>query len=107
MQIFVVILAIFVKTKNKRIMAHTSTENLSTSERDFAELVQRGDDFFKIELLRHAKSLYKKALEFNFETEKINQKIVDCDKKQASERKVIYILLAVAIVTIALYWLLS
>jgi hypothetical protein len=88
-------------------MAHTSTENLSAAERNFVELVQRGDDFYKIELLRHAKSWYKKALELNLETEKINQKIEDCDKKLAFERKLIYILLGVATVAIVLYLVLS
>jgi hypothetical protein len=88
-------------------MAHTSTEHLSPAERNFVELVQRGDDFYKIELLRHAKSWYKKALELNMETEKINQKIEDCNKKLASERKITFILIAIAIVSFSVYLLLS
>jgi hypothetical protein len=87
-------------------MAHTSIENLSPAEREFAEFVQRGDDFYKIELLRHAKSWYKKALDLNFETEKINQKIEDCNKKLASERKITFILMAIAIIATLSYFLL-
>jgi hypothetical protein len=86
-------------------MAHTSTENLSPAQRSFAEMVQRGDDFYKIELLRHAKSWYKKALEFKMETEKIEQKLADCEKKLKSEVKVIRILALIAIAAVVVYFL--
>jgi len=87
-------------------MAHTSTENLSPAERNFVELVQRGDDFFKIELLHHAKNCYKRALELNMETEKISQKLSDCNKKLAFERKVTFILIGLVIITISIYMIL-
>jgi hypothetical protein len=86
-------------------MAHTSTENLSPAERDFMEFVQRGDDFYKIQLLRHAKSLYQKAMEMNMDTEKIKQKIAVCDKELAFERKVTIILVSIAIVAATTWYL--
>jgi hypothetical protein len=86
-------------------MAHTSTENLSPSERDFIEFVQRGDDFYKIQLLRHAKSFYKKAMEMNRDNEKIEQKIAVCDKELAFERKVTIILVSIVIIAMTTWYL--
>jgi len=82
-------------------MAHiTSQENLSPVEREFRDLMQHGDDFLKIELLRPAKSYYKRALELNLETEKVKQLISLCDKMLAAELKVIWILAALASIVI-------
>lgn len=86
-------------------MAHHSSETtLSPAEREFADLVQRGDDFFKIQLLRPAKSWYQKALAMNIETEKVKQKIAECNKQLAFEIKVIRILVAVVAVLVLLYF---
>jgi len=85
-------------------MAHSSSEiNLSPQEREFRDLVQHGDDFFRIELLRHARSWYKKALQMNMDTETVNQKIAACTKLLAFERKVVWILLALAAAIIVVF----
>ena len=78
-------------------MGHHSTETtMSHAEIVFADLMQHGDDFFKIELLRPAKAWYKKALELNIETESVKQKIAECDRLLAFEVKVIKILVIIA-----------
>lgn len=83
------------------IMEHRSPQTtLGHAEKEFLDLVQHGDDFFKIELLRPAKSWYKKALKLNIETERIKQKIAECDRLLAFEQKVIKILVAIAAVIV-------
>jgi hypothetical protein len=87
-------------------MAHHTTEPaLSPAERAFEDLMQHGDDFLKIELLRPAKSWYQKALELNIETEKVKEKIAECDRLLAFEIKVIKILVAIAAVVILFFLL--
>ena len=86
-------------------MAHTSTENLSPAQRSFAEIVQRGDDFYKIELLRHARSWYKKAQEFKMENEIIEQKLADCERKLKYEVKIIRILAVIAVAAVVAYFI--
>jgi hypothetical protein len=78
-------------------MKDVSSESKSTPvERVFKDLMQHGDDFYKIELWRPAKKWYKKALELNIEPEKVSQKISECDRLLAFEVKVIWILAAIA-----------
>jgi len=89
------------------IMAHHASEtNLSRAELEFMDLMQHGDDFLKIELLRPAKSWYTKALQMNIETDKVKQKIAECDRMLTFEMKVIKILVAVAVVLIAVVFIL-
>lgn len=80
-----------------------SEASLSIRERDFRAFMQYGDDFFKIELLRPAKSWYKKAAELNPESEKALQRITECDQLIAFEMKVIAILLLIAIAIVSIY----
>lgn len=90
------------------IMEHPNSETtLSHEELEFRDLVQHGDDFFRIQLLRHARSWYKKALPFNMDTEILNQKIAECNKFLSFERKVIWILLAIAAAAILTWYFLS
>lgn len=87
-------------------MAHFASEtNLSTAESKFIDLMQHGDDFYKIELWGPAKNWYKKALELNFETEKVKQKIDECDKLLAFEHKVRMMLVAIAVALLVLVYL--
>ena len=80
-------------------MEHQILEStLSPDESIFLDLMRQGDDFFKIELLRPAKSYYKKALDLNIEIEVVSRKIAECDRLLAYEIKVIRILVAVAAV---------
>ena len=84
-------------------MAHHQTETtLSTAESEFIDYMQRGDDFFKIQLLRPAKNWYKRALEMNIRTEDVKQKIAECDRELAFELKVIKILAVVVAVVVLL-----
>jgi hypothetical protein len=80
-------------------MAHTSPENATSPvEAEFNDLIRHADDFFKIELLRQAKSWYQKALKFNIETGKVEHQIAECDRLLAYENKIVMILGAIAIV---------
>jgi len=67
------------------------------------DLMQHGDDFLKIELLRPAKSYYQRALELHPDSEEIKLKIADCDRLLAFERKVIWILVSIAAVIVLFY----
>jgi len=87
-------------------MGHiTTTTQQDTFTRDFLDCMQRGDDFFKIELLRPAKFWYTKALEYDIDSEKVLQKISQCNTLLAHENKVIIILSSLAAASIALYLL--
>ena len=85
---------------------HSSNTKLNRMEREFIDYMQHGDDFFKIELWRPARSWYKKALALNIETEKVKHKIAECDRKQAFEVKVIWTLVVIAaLISLACYLL--
>lgn len=75
-----------------------------TTEYEFSNCMRQADDFFKIQLLRQAKHWYQKALATNLETESVNEKIAECDKLLAYEGKVVKILLVVAAVLVAAYF---
>jgi hypothetical protein len=79
---------------------HILESTMTPAERRFLDLMRHGDNFLKIELLRPAKSYYKKALELNLETEKVKEKIAVCDKLLAFEIRVIWILAAIAAVIV-------
>ena len=88
-------------------MSHPTSEiSLSPAEREFEDLMQHGDDFLKIELLRPANSWYQKALKLNIEAEKVKKKIALCDEMLVFEIKVIRILVAVAAALVVAYFLL-
>jgi len=84
-------------------MEHNNTTTLNAIERDFVDFMRRGDDFFRIELLRPAKIWYNKALELNIETEKVKHKIAECDRLLAFERKVVVIFGAIVTVFLLVY----
>jgi len=82
---------------------HSSEKAMCPAEIEYLDLIKRGDDFLKIQLLRPAKSWYQKALKLNIEPEKVRQKIAECDNQLAFERKVIRILIVVFAVLVFLY----
>jgi hypothetical protein len=87
-------------------MSHISTEiPTSPADRHLADLLRQADDFFKIELLRPARSYYEKALLFDPASKKIQHQISECDRLLAFERKVIWILLAVTAVLVGAFLL--
>lgn len=67
-------------------------------ERDSKDFTLRGDDFFKIELLRQAKCWYTKALKLTPEKEELKLRIAECNRLLAFENKVVAILGGVAVV---------
>ena len=80
---------------------------MDSNERIFLDMMQHGDDFFKIELLRQAKHCYQKALETNIEPELVKEKIAKCEQLLAYENKVILILSIIAVVGLAVYLLVT
>jgi hypothetical protein len=79
---------------------------MNPAERDFEDFMQRGNDFFKIELLRQAKTWYQKALALNIEPGKVKHQIAECDRMLAYENKVVSILLVVTAVLLLFYFVL-
>ncbi len=87
-------------------MLHITVEpNQTPVERKFKDLKEHADDFFKIELLRPARIYYERALELKPGEEKLMQRIVECDRMLAFERKVIWILGALTLVVILTLYL--
>jgi hypothetical protein len=87
-------------------MAHTASEHtLSPTEQQFTDFLRKGDEFFNIELLFHARTCYKKAREFNIETEKVEQKLAACNKELAFERKIKLIVFSIAVIAVVAYFL--
>jgi len=77
-------------------MNHNTKEALSDlAKNTFDEYMQRGDDFFKIELLRQAKNWYKKALDLNIENENVKSRISECERLLAFENRVTFILISI------------
>jgi hypothetical protein len=72
-------------------------------ERDFVDFMQRGDDFFKIQLLRQAKVWYNKALILNIGNEEAKSHISECEKLLAFENKVVFYLILVVSVLVLMY----
>lgn len=82
-------------------MEHSVLEStLTPTGRKFLDLMRHGDNFLKIELLRPAKNYYLRALALNLETEKVQHKILECDRLLAIEIKVIRILVVIGIVIV-------
>ncbi len=84
-------------------MEHANSKTKSTAERRFDDLMQHGDDFFKIELLRPAKKYYLQALGLNPGNKAASDQIAKCDSLLAFERKVVWILTVVAVVFVLAY----
>lgn len=78
---------------------------LSPTYLKFMDLVQHGDDFLKIEILREARDWYRRALDLkvrSVKNEQVKAKIEECEKKLAFERRVIRILVTIAALFILL-----
>lgn len=84
---------------------NNSESRLSPAESDFVEFMQRGDDFYKIELLRQAKIWYSKALMLNIQNEKAKSSISECESLLKFENKVVYILISIASAIVLFYLL--
>ena len=78
---------------------------LTPADRKMTELMQQADDFFKIELLRPAKTYYERALALDAKNKKAMHRITECDRMLAFEMKVIWILVVLAAVLVGAYFL--
>ena len=76
------------------------------AEHKLMDLIEHGDDFLKIELLRPALSYYRRALALNPGNKEIEQKITECERLLVIEKRAMWILAAIAAVIIILYLLL-
>ncbi len=85
---------------------HTSETTLTPDEQKLSELFRQADDYFKIELLRPAKTYYQRALALDPKNTRAKQRISECDKLLAYEIKVMWILVVVTIVLVGSYLLL-
>ena len=74
----------------------TVDSNLTPVERKLVDLKDHADDFFKIELLRPARSYYERALKLKPGDEWLKQRIAECDRMLKFERRVIWILVSLA-----------
>ena len=87
-------------------MQHSTLETpLTSADRKLTEMMQQADDFFKIEILRPAKTYYERALALDPKNKKAMQRITECDRMLAFEMKVIRILVAVTAVLVGAYLL--
>lgn len=83
-------------------MEHNNSESEKSLEvRNFNEYMQRGDDFYRIELLRQAKAWYTKALSFNIDNEKVKSQIYECERQLTFENKIVTILISIGVVLLA------
>jgi tetratricopeptide (TPR) repeat protein len=88
------------------IMENNNSESkLNSAESNFIDFVQRGDDFYKIELLRQAKAWYEKALKIYPDNGMVKSRIAECIRKLAFENKVVYILISIVSVLVLFYYL--
>lgn len=76
------------------------------SERMFSDYMQRGDDFYKIELLRQAITWYNKAFDINKNDEVLKYRLSECKRLLEYETKVVYILLSVTSIIVLTYFVL-
>ncbi len=87
-------------------MKHSSVEtSLTPADRRLTEMMQQADDFFKIEILRPAKTYYERALALDPKNQKAMHRIAECNKMLAFEMKVIWILLTITVVLVGAYLL--
>lgn len=86
---------------------NSSESTLSSAENNFREFIQRGDDFYKIELLRQAKAWYEKARDVRPDNEQVNSRISECKSKLTFENKVVFILISIATALVLIYYLLN
>jgi hypothetical protein len=88
------------------IMENNNSEStLNSAESSFIDFVKRGDDYYKIELLRQAKAWYGKALKIYPDNEMVKSRISECIRKLAFENKVVYILISIVSALVLLYYL--
>jgi hypothetical protein len=83
-----------------------SESKKDSAESIFNEFVERGDDFYKIQLLRQAIAWYRKAYDINNKNETVLSRITECERLLAFETKVVYILLFIVSILLFIYFIL-
>jgi hypothetical protein len=87
-------------------MQHSTLETTeASSDRKLNEMMQQADDFFKIEILRPAKTYYERALAMDPKNSKAMHRITECNRMLAFEMKVIWSLLGLAVILVGAYLL--
>jgi hypothetical protein len=81
---------------------HETNENLSPEEKKFRELMHNGDDFFKIEIYRSAKTRYREAATMNIDNEAANKKAEERQALLQKENRAIYIIVAIVAAAVAM-----
>lgn len=89
-------------------MKNNNTDaDIDLSESKFSEFMQKGDDFYKIELLRQAMTWYRKAFNINNNNAIVKFRISECERQLKYENKIVYLLISIASVIIITYFALS
>lgn len=84
-------------------MAHHEVNTSQNPEQQlFQDYMMRGDDFFKIEIFRSARNWYEKALNMKMDEEKVKQRIEECNRQLAYEKKIFTVLGIIGIAVILL-----
>lgn len=84
-------------------MAHHEVNTSQNPEQQlFQDYMMRGDDFFKIEIFRSARNWYEKALTMKMDEEKVKQRIEECNRQLAYEKKIFTVLGIIGIAVILL-----
>jgi|GEM_PF-952140 len=83
------------------------TAILSPEEKIHQDLVNRGNDYFKIELWRWALHYYKLALETGLHTDDVQHKIEMTKAKIKFESRTVIAILCVAAVVAAVIWFIA
>ncbi len=86
-----------------------TNENISKEEIAFNEMMQRGEDFMKIQIFRNARECYNLALGMNYNNSLVQEKLNECNLNIKNESKTIITVLVVALLIAAsvltyLYW---
>jgi hypothetical protein len=82
-------------------MAHTeSLDHLTPEEKDFHHQMERGEDFIRIEVYRHALIHFKMALNFGLDDEKVKERIAFCEKMLKKETRILVTLVCIAVVIV-------
>lgn len=98
-------LSLYLQLPETVVMKKNNAESeKDLSESVFSEYMQRGDDFYKIELLRQAVTWYSKALNMNNNDEVVKSRLSECKTLLRYENKVVYILLSIASVIVIAYF---
>ncbi|MBI4645533.1 MAG: hypothetical protein HY738_02800 [Bacteroidia bacterium] len=91
-------------------MGHNHEEDLSHLSKEellFRDYMNRGNDFMKIEIYRHAKTWFTRALELNINNELAKERLDECFKLIKKEIKIIATIAIIVVVVIGMVLLIN